>query len=254
MARPALVKLGGSLLTDKAEESSFRRPATRRLLSEVAKANLPTVLLHGAGSFGHPQAARHRLGLAKAKPDGVSEVLAAVGALAAQVVSLAHEAGLRPLAFPLQHTLRVEGHGLADIPIEEIGRAIEEGYTPVLHGTLVRDPALGWRVVSADELMQELAGELTPRLAVFATNVDGVFDRDPADASARLLPKVNGTTALLANSVGNGADVTGRMAGKLARARAVAAHCPTLILNGEVRGRLLDALKGKPVPCSRVEA
>jgi isopentenyl phosphate kinase len=260
MARPALVKLGGSLLTDKSEESSFRRPAARRLLSEVAKANLPTVLLHGAGSFGHPQAARHRLGQAKAKPDAVSEVLAAVGALAAQVVTLAHEAGLRPLAFPLHQTARIEGDALADLPVEAIGKAIEEGYTPVLHGTLVRDPALGWRVVSADELMQDLAAELTPRLAVFATNVDGVYDRDPADASARLLATVDGAVLLRGGNGGNGnggagvgSDVTGRMAGKLARARAVAAHCPTLILNGEVKGRLLDALKGKAVPCSRVE-
>ncbi|HUR26225.1 MAG TPA: isopentenyl phosphate kinase [Candidatus Thermoplasmatota archaeon] len=255
MPRPALVKLGGSLLTDKGEESSFRRPAARRLLSEVAKANLPTVLLHGAGSFGHPQAARHRLGHAKAKPDGVSEVLAAVGALAAQMVSLAHEAGLRPLAFPLHHAARIEGDALADVPFEAICKAIEEGYTPVLHGTLVRDPALGWRVVSADELMQHLAAELTPRLAVFATNVDGVYDRDPADTSARLLVKVDGTVTVRGgDGSGTGSDVTGRMAGKLGRARAAAMHCPTLILNGEVKGRLLDALKGKPVPCSRVEA
>jgi isopentenyl phosphate kinase len=253
MTRPALVKLGGSLLTDKSEECSFRRPAARRLLSEVAKANLPTVLLHGAGSFGHPQAARHRIGQSKAKPDGVAEVLAAVGALSAQVVALAQEAGLRPLAFPLHQTARIEGDMLADLPIEAIGKAIEEGYTPVLHGTLVRDPALGWRVVSADELMQELAAELTPRLAVFATDVDGVFDRDPSQAGAKLLVTVDGS-AMAATRAGGGSDVTGRMAGKLARARAVAAHCPTLILNGEVKGRLLDALKGKSVPCSRVQA
>src|SRR5688572_16169101 len=193
MARPALVKLGGSILTDKSAESAFRRPAARRLLSEVAKANVPTVLFHGAGGFGHPQAARHRLGQAKAKPDGVSEVLAAVGALHAQVVSLAFEAGLRPLSFPLHQCARIEGGTLADLPVEAIGKGIEEGYTPVLHGTLVRDPALGWRVVSADELMEVLSAELTPRLAVFATNVDGVFDRDPADASAKLLVKVDGS-------------------------------------------------------------
>ncbi|MHB1262392.1 MAG: isopentenyl phosphate kinase [Thermoplasmatota archaeon] len=252
MARPALVKLGGSLLTDKAEESSFRRPATRRLLSEIAKANLPTVLLHGAGSFGHPQAERHKLGRAKAKPDGVAEVLAAVGALGANVVSLAQEAGLRPLAFPLHQTARIEGDALVDLPIEAIGKAIEEGYTPVLHGTLVRDPALGWRVVSADELMQVFAAELTPRLAVFATNVDGVYDGPPGLPGSELIQRVTGDLVLVEGSV-PGADVTGRMAGKLARARAVATHCPTLILNGEVKGRLLDALKGKTVPCSRVE-
>lgn len=252
MPRPALVKLGGALLTDKSEECSFRRPAARRLLSEVSKANVPTVLLHGAGSFGHPQAARHRMGAAKAKPDGVAEVLAAVGALDAQVVSLAQEAGLRPLAFPLHAVARSEPGGLADLPIEAIGKAVEEGYTPVLHGTLVRDAALAWRVVSADELMQVLAMELTPRLAVFATDVDGIFDGEPGTPGARLLAKVDGTVQV-ASTRGAGADVTGRMAGKLERARAVAAHCPTLVLNGDVKGRLLDALKGKTVPCTRVE-
>lgn len=251
MARPALVKLGGSILTDKAAESSFRRPAARRLLSEIGKANVPTVLFHGAGSFGHPQAARHRLGQSKAKPDGVSEVLAAVGALAAQIVSLAHDAGLRPLHFPLHTTVRTEGDGLADLPTEAVGKAVEEGYTPVLHGTLVRDAGTGWRVVSADELMQEFAAELTPRLAVFATDVDGIFTADPQTPGARLIERVGGTVQVGAG--GHGADVTGRMASKLERARAVAQHCPTLVLNGEVRGRLLDALKGKAVPCSRIE-
>jgi len=251
--RPALVKLGGALLTDKAEECSFRRPAARRLLSEVSKANVPTVLLHGAGSFGHPQAARNKLGQAKAKPDAVSEVLAAVGSLDAQVVSLAHEAGLRPLAFPLHNVARSEPGGLADLPVEAIAKAVEEGYTPVLHGTLVRDAALAWRIVSADELMQLLAMELTPRLAVFATDVDGIFEGEPGTPGAKLLAKVDGTVQVHAGSGGRGSDVTGRMAGKLERARAVAAHCPTLVLNGEVKGRLLDALKGKPVPCTRVE-
>jgi isopentenyl phosphate kinase len=248
-----LVKLGGSLLTDKAEEGSFRRPAARRLLSEVAKANLPTVLLHGAGSFGHPPAARHRIGQAKAKPDGVSEVLACVGSLAAQVVSLAHDAGLRPLAFPLHVQAHCDGDALADLPTDAIAKAIEEGYTPVLHGTLVRDPALNWRVVSADELMRDLAAELTPRLAVFATNVDGVYDRDPVQSGALLLERITDGQADALFGGGDGDDVTGRMAGKLAHARACARNCPTLILNGEVKGRLLDALKGKGVPCTRVE-
>lgn len=254
MARPVLVKLGGSILTDKSVEATFRRPAARRLLSEIAKANVPTVLLHGAGSFGHPQAALHRLGQAKAKPDGVAEILAAVGALAAQMVTLAQEAGLRPLAFPLHSTVHTEGDGLADLPVEAVAKAVEEGYTPMLHGTLVRDAALVWQVVSADRLMQELAAELTPRLAVFATDVDGVFSGEPGTPGAHLLERVPMTVHVGRGGSGNGMDVTGRMASKLDRARAVAAHCPTLVLNGDVRGRLHDALKGKPVPCSRIEA
>jgi isopentenyl phosphate kinase len=247
-----LVKLGGSLLTEKASEGTFRRPAARRLLGEVTKAKVPTVLLHGAGSFGHPQAARHRIGQARARPDGASEVLASVGELAASVAALAQAAGLRPLAFPLHTVVRTDGDQLLDLPVEAIGQALDEGHTPLLHGTLVRDARLGWRVVSADWLMQDLAAELQPRLAVFATDVDGIYDRDPSEPGARLLERV--PASLHASEAGKGADVTGRMAGKLARARAVAAHCPTLVLNGDVRGRLFDALKGKAVTCSRIEA
>lgn len=252
MARPALVKLGGSLLTDKASESTFRRAQARRLVGELAKAEVPCVLLHGAGSFGHPQAKRHRIGQVRARPEGVAEVLAAVSLLHAEVLTLAASAGLRPLSIPLT-AARGDGDDVVGLPAAETVKALEEGFTPVLHGTLVRDARLGWRVVSADELMAHLAPETAPRLAVFATNVDGVYDRDPAQPGAALLAKVSPKTSLAGRN-GNGDDVTGRMHGKLHHAFAVAQHCPTLIVNGGVRNRLLDALRGKAVPSTRIEA
>lgn len=251
MARPALVKLGGSLLTDKASESSFKRAVARRLVSEVAKAEVPCVLLHGAGSFGHPQAKKHRIGQARPKPDGVADVLSAVASLHAEVLGLANAAGLRPLSVPLCG-VRGDGDDLVDLPIAEVAKALEEGFTPVLHGTLVRDSRTGWRVVSADELIARFASELQPRLALFATDVDGVMDREPADPAAKLMPRVTPAIAI-AVPTGKGDDVTGRMHGKLQHALATAQHCPTLIINGAVRNRLLDALRGKPVPCTRVE-
>lgn len=251
MPRPALVKLGGSLLTDKAGECSLRRAVARRLVGEVAKAQVPCVLLHGAGSFGHPQAKRHRIGEARPRPEGVADVLAAVAMLHAEVLGLANDAGLRPLSIPLDGA-RGDGDDLVDLPGAAVAKALDDGFTPVLHGTLVRDSRTGWRVVSADVLMGYLAAETQPRLAVFATDVEGVLDR-PGAADAKVLPKVTPRTAL-ATGDGTGADVTGRMAGKLQHAFAAAQHCPTLIINGTVRNRLLDALRGKPVPGTRVEA
>lgn len=252
MPRPALVKLGGSLLTDKAEESSFKRAGARRLIGEVAKAEVPCVLLHGAGSFGHPQAKRHRIGQARPKAEGVADVLSAVALLHAEVLGLANAAGLRPLSIPLDGA-HGDGDDVADLPVAAIKRALEEGFTPVLCGTLVRDNATGWRVISADELIARLAGELEPRLALFATDVDGVLDRDPSDPNAKVMPRVTPAIAL-AVPTGKGDDVTGRMQGKLQHAMAAAKHCPTLIINGGVRNRVLDALRGKPIPCTRVEA
>ena len=260
VSRPALVKLGGSVLTDKARKSTFRRGTTKRLVAEAAKAGVPLVLLHGAGSFGHPQAAQAGIGRVPVDDrlrGDVSAVLAAVGRLHADVVALAEEAGLRPVSVPLHLTARGEGDQLVDVPVERIARLLEEGHTPVLSGTLVRDDVLGWRVASADEILQCLAEELAPRLALFVTDVDGVFDRHPEAPGAELLATVHGAAQadqVAAFAEGPGDDVTGRMRGKLLRAVAVAELCPVLVINGTVRGRLLEALKGKRVAATRVEA
>lgn len=257
MTKPALVKLGGSLVTDKASaDPSFKRGVARRALAEVAKAEIPVVLLHGAGSFAHPIVARTGLGsgpLDTARRLAVSEVLASLATLSAHMVETAHAAGLRPVAVPLHLAVRQEAGQLEGLPVGEVGDLLDDGFTPVLHGTVVRDPATGWGILSADRILAELAAELTPRVALFATDVDGAFDRDPAQPGARLLERVRPDT-LLGHGSGRGADVTGRMAGKLEWAFAAAHHCPTLVVNGTARGRILDALRGKAVPGSRIEA
>src|SRR5690242_18399189 len=58
-----LIKLGGSLITDKHVEKSFRRDVVKRLADEIAAAraenpNLKLLIGHGSGSFGHFAAKR----------------------------------------------------------------------------------------------------------------------------------------------------------------------------------------------------
>lgn len=257
MARPVLLKLGGSILTDKAKESTFRRGVASRVMQEVAKAKVPTVVLHGAGSFGHPVVARTGIGtgaLDAGKAQGASETFASLADLESRVLGAAAAAGLRPVSVPLHLTVRYDAtDGLSELPVADIQDLLADGWTPVLHGTLVRQPRLGWKVLGADRLMAELAGPLSPRLALFASDVDGVFAADPReDENAPLVPQVSPQSEGIASAKGTGWDVTGRMAGKLEHAFSVAQHCPTLILNGMVRGRVLDALRGKAVVGTRV--
>lgn len=258
MVRPVLVKLGGSVLTDKRKKPTFRRAVTKRLLGELRRADVPAVVLHGAGSFGHPAASRHGIGVRPVTVDGrdgVSETLALAGRLHAEVVGAARDAGLRPISVPLHLEAHSQGGELLGIPVGRIQRLLDEGFVPVLPGTLVRDDELGWRVVSADETMEILAHELDPRLAVFTTDVEGVFDRDPQDPDARRLDVLRPADMDRIDATGGqGDDVTGRMDGKLQRAVAVAHECPTWIVDGTARGRLGDVLRGKDVPGTRVEA
>ena len=57
-----LVKLGGSVITDKARPLVFRAQVTRRLARELAPSvSEGLIVVHGAGSFGHVRAAEYDL-------------------------------------------------------------------------------------------------------------------------------------------------------------------------------------------------
>jgi isopentenyl phosphate kinase len=233
------VKLGGSLLTDKAREQAFRPGRAARLMRELAAAGGPLVLVHGAGSFGHPQARRHKAALAKPGSKqglAVATILESLRELSAKTLAAAERAGLET------SPINVDGRGLDAKALREVKAALAVDRVPVLHGTLVLD-GKGWRVLGGDELMAVLALALKPERAVWASDVAGVYDRDPRAGRATLLgeAKAGGATT------GRGADVTGRMAGKLAWAAQVAAVCPTWIVGGHVPGRLGKALGGTPV-------
>jgi len=255
--KPVLVKLGGSLLTDKSKDMTMRPDVAQRVVSEVAQARRPTVLLHGAGSFGHPFVKRFGIGTApfdSAKLVGVSQTFTGVSYLAAEVLGLASESGLRTVPVPL-HLEDIKTGSLPKAVADEVEGLLYDGFTPVLHGTLVRDPDAGWRVLSADEILASLAARLKPALCLFATDVDGLYERDPKQfPNARLMPVVRGKgPAFAAASGAAGADVTGRMEGKLAHARAAAKHAPTSIVNGMAPGRLMAAMQGRPVVGTRIE-
>ncbi len=58
------LKLGGSLITDKAGEEALRLDVLERIAGEIAQARgenpgLKLVLGHGSGSYGHVAGARH---------------------------------------------------------------------------------------------------------------------------------------------------------------------------------------------------
>lgn len=246
MSRPVFLKLGGSVLTEKDKASTFRRPVAKRLFTEIRKAGAPLVLFHGAGSFGHPQAIQWKIGTHPVTPErraGVSAVLASVAKLHAEILAVAEASGLKPISIPIHLDVESSGGILEDLPVRRIKALMKDGFTPVLHGTLVRDDELGWRVVSADELMAELADDLEPCLTLFVTDVDGVMDGD------KLMETVESVESVVSSGR---EDATGTMRGKVQHGLTIADACPVLIVNGMERGRVNDALRGKPVVGTRL--
>ncbi len=57
-----VLKIGGSVITDKKNELAARTQEINRIAQEIQRADLrDLIVVHGGGSFGHPYAQRYRL-------------------------------------------------------------------------------------------------------------------------------------------------------------------------------------------------
>ena len=56
-----LIKLGGSVITDKSQYKKFDRGQAERLCREIADSGKEVIIVHGAGSFGHVLAKKYSI-------------------------------------------------------------------------------------------------------------------------------------------------------------------------------------------------
>ena len=56
-----VIKLGGSVITDKSMQNTFNEEVTFRLVSEIKDSQKQVIVVHGAGSFGHILAKKYDL-------------------------------------------------------------------------------------------------------------------------------------------------------------------------------------------------
>lgn len=244
------MKLGGSILTDKSTYREPRIDAIARLALELAASRERVVLVHGAGSYGHVLAKKHDL--TRGQDENVARTLAAaqvhadVRALSALLLDALRDAGVPAFSHSTYDLARTTNGQLANFAYEPVHESLARGFVPVLSGDVVMDNARGFGILSGDVLMVELARSLRPTRAIFATDVDGIYDREPSEPGAALLPRID-----LSREIVHGharvPDITGSMTGKLKRAREVArTGVPVHIVNGLAPGRLADTLAGKP--------
>lgn len=245
------MKLGGSVLTDKSRYKTPRPEVIARLAKEIASVDELFVIVHGAGSFGHVLAREHKLAGGAtgeaAQRAGAARVHADVRDLGQLVLRALHDAGHPAVWHSTLDLARLVDGRIAAFSWAPILDTLEAGFTPVLSGDVALDASRGFGILSGDVLMVELARAMRPSRATFVTDVDGIFDRNPRDADARLLARIGPQDEPFAGASA-GVDVTGGMAGKLARARDVAkTGAPVLVVNGTVGGRVADALAGRAV-------
>ena len=248
-----LVKLGGSVLTDKARLRTPRRAAIARLAKELADASESLVVVHGAGSYGHILARRHKLHEAFLGKDQLAVgavVQRDVRALNGLVLNALLDAGLAPVSLAPSALLAFADGEVVSFDWKVFRDYVVLGLTPVTFGDVVRDRTRGLAICSGDVLMLELAKAFRPTRAIFVADVDGLYTADPkrSRAATRLdairAADLDGIDFTPARSP----DVTGSIEGKVRRMLEIAAHAgETMIVNGNVKNRVRDAVRGRPV-------
>lgn len=248
------LKLGGSLITEKAHAETPRLDVLRRLAIEIAAARqadpaLRLLIGHGSGSFGHAPAARHATQHGASTPEqwlGFVEVWRSANRLNRIVVDALSDAGLPVLAFPPSASALArssEVTEMADLPIQ---RALGHGLIPLVQGDVAFDSVQGACILSTERVFTWLAARLHPGRILLAGAEAGVFSDFPANAD--LLPQVS-QHDLAQQRVGASAavDVTGGMAEKVRTALEWSRADPAVeihIFSGEEPGQLQSALLG----------
>lgn len=256
-----LVKLGGSVITDKERLRRFRKTACTRLCGELKPAKDDLIVIHGAGSFGHIRAAKAqlRLGVGKNDLDKLRQVALVhrdVRDLNAKVLGCMAKKRLHGFSLA-PHTVASFSKGkMIGFCPEKFEMLLDNDMIPVSFGDVVPDRELTFSICSGDLLMLALAEHFRPEMAVFVADVDGVFDKDPKKhKGAKLLREISKDNIGKVSAGTRDKDVTGAMRGKLARMVEIAGHCEnTIILNGNAQGRLGSALRGEDTVSTKVVA
>jgi isopentenyl phosphate kinase len=250
-----LIKLGGSVITDKTSYKQFRKDVVSRLCREIKDSGKDVIIVHGAGSFGHVLAKEFELQKGHIRDDQVdafAKVSRDVRELNGLIISELIEAGIPAASIPTGSCF-VMDNGRLLIDPDVLRRYVGLGLVPVMFGDVVMDLKKGFGICSGDEIMRCLSDIFSPEAVIFVSDIDGLYDRDPkVSKDAKLITDVDERTLNSIPKEMTVDDVTGGVHAKMSTMLEMCSDGRDCILvNGTVDGRLRSLLEGQNVTCTR---
>jgi isopentenyl phosphate kinase len=239
-----LLKIGGSVLTEKGKERKARKSAIKRISEVIALAlahssrkNL--VLVHGAGSYGHPQA---KVYLESGEVKDALITHESAKELNRMVISSLMEYGLRAMPIHPLSGVVSKGPEIKYKIKEQMELALKVGIIPVLHGDVILDAEGGFRILSGDQMVVYAATEFKASKVGVGTDVDGVLS-DNGEVIRRITPPEADKMSIKGSEH---VDVTGGMKEKVyLLARLASQHnIPSILFNASKESNVYKFLTG----------
>jgi len=208
-----ILKLGGSVITDKrAENGVVKVNEIQRIAKEISGFKGKLIIVHGAGSFGHPQAKKYALNEGFNVSGSIVTHLS-VKELCRKVVDILNENGTCAVGVHPMCCMLADNGRIKTMFLDHIYCMLERGIVPVLHGDVVMDSSLGTSVVSGDQIVPYIAKQMKATILGIGSATEGVLD--DKSMTIPIISSKNFENVKMHIKGSENIDVTGGMLGKV---------------------------------------
>lgn len=230
-----IVKMGGSVITDKSKYRTFRKDTTDNIIRTLKEIEEDMVLIHGGGSFGHIKA--NEFGVPGEINDktrlGFSIIHHDMMHLNYLVTSALLDFEIPSISVPPSSIISGENKNYSII-----SDYLKNGITPVGFGDVYLQDPEHFGIYSGDDLVLDLSFALKPRMVVFMTDVDGLYDKNPNLYEDAKLLATSDDNARFQNHL---IDVTGGIASKYKKMKKITETVDNVyLMNGFKPERIHD--------------
>jgi len=235
-----LIKLGGSIITNKKKPLSPRKKTIANIGKFLKKIDEPMIIVHGGGSFGHYWSVKYDMHTKPKKYDikGVSIVKNSMIDLNKIILDSLLKKGLTPYSLP--PTDFMIGNKPIPKKVREIEKIAKSGLIPVTFGDALWHGKNKTYILSGDKIMTHLSKILKPRLSIFILDEDGVYSDLKTKKLIYELKTEKPKFSL------NSMDVTGGMTRKVEEATKISRMgVNVFFVNGNKPERIVKAVKNR---------
>ncbi|MCP4761876.1 MAG: isopentenyl phosphate kinase family protein [archaeon] len=251
-----IMKIGGSVITDKNKPLSIRKNIIDQIIDEIIKFGKKLIIIHGGGSYGHPLAKKYSImdGINSEIEEqylGLAETHNAMVKLNSILIDKFLEK--KRSAISLQtSSLFIDGEKMSFFGTEHIERLLQLKIIPVLYGDIVLHREKGFSIISGDKIIPILCNSIKKfrvSKVLFCIDQDGLIGNNGLinEISCSDLEKIE------LSKFKEKIDVTGGIKGKLDEIiQIVKTGIEVQLINGTKKDYILNALNNLKIPSTNI--
>ena len=218
-----LIKLGGSLITNKkSSQPECRIELIKYVANIISKSDKKFIIVHGAGSYGHPIAKKYKINKGL---DGSYEQKEAINTARMQVRELneivcseMEKVELKCESVIPSNTMEIDNEdNILNFPKNDFDKILSKGKVALTFGDIVKNNENDVRILSGDTILLKLSQIYKPKKTFFIMEYPGVVKGNLKSENLEIYEEINSefTSKISIVNEENRPDVTGGLLKKI---------------------------------------